>query len=79
MNRNTKIAITTISEIMVFVLLVAILSVDKITNGMLYGYGLAYSYEWFYPFKIVSSIAYIILVILAFLIPLTVLAELDER
>jgi hypothetical protein len=79
MNRYTKIGVSITSEILLIVLLIMVLSMDRITNGMLYGYGLIYSYEWFYPFKIVSTIAYILLVTLAFLVPLTVMSELDEQ
>jgi len=79
MNRGTKIAVAGIAETMLFVVVIALLQLDKTVNGTLYNYGLQYSYEWFFEYKIVWSIAVIFIAVLVVVVPLVVMAQLDEQ
>ncbi len=79
MKRGTKIAVAVIAETFFFVVVIALLQLDKIVNGTLYNYGLKYNYEWFFEYKIFWSIAIIFIAVLVFVIPLVVMTQLDEQ
>jgi hypothetical protein len=79
MKRNTKIFITAVAEVLMFSAVILLLEVNRIVNGKLYYYGLIFSYEWSFEYEIFFGLTMIIIVILAFLIPMTVMTQLEDE
>jgi hypothetical protein len=67
---KTRVAMVVLGDAMLIAAVVLLLEIDKLVNGVLYNYGLVFSYEWAEPYWLMFRLCLILIIVAIVLISL---------